>query len=76
MQALLDGEVEVGKSLLRDYINATTGFAAIAEGLGKSPESVMRMFGAAGNPRTENLFAVLESLQRRTGRSITVTAVR
>ena len=65
VQALFDGEIEVGKSMIRDYINATVGFEAVASDIDKSPKSVMRMFSASGNPNTGNLFGVLASLQRR-----------
>lgn len=31
VQAILDGDVDVGKSIVRDYINATIGFDALAD---------------------------------------------
>lgn len=48
---MLSGDLDTGKSLLRDYINATTGFEALADGIGKSPKSLMRMLSASGNPQ-------------------------
>jgi hypothetical protein len=36
MNCFLSGEIEIGKSLLRDYINATVGFEALAKAVGKS----------------------------------------
>lgn len=32
--SMLEGDVEIGKSILRDYVNATIGFRGLAEGLG------------------------------------------
>lgn len=74
VQALFDGEVDVGKSMIRDYINATVGFETVASDIDKSPKSVMRMFSAAGNPNTGNLFGVLASLQKRSGLSLQVSS--
>ena len=44
MDSMLSGDLETGKALLRDYINATIGFEPLAEAVGKSPKSLMRMF--------------------------------
>lgn len=74
LDAMIDGDLQVGKPLLRDYINATIGFAALAEGVGRPEKSLMRMFGPNGNPRAENLFAVIEYLQRTTGVRLDVQA--
>ena len=73
VQALFDGEIEVGKSMIRDYINATVGFEAVASDIDKSPKSMMRMFSASDNPNTGNLFGVLASLQRRGGVNLEVS---
>lgn len=62
---LLAGELQVGKSVLRDYVNATIGFEALAAELGKPSKSLQRMLGASGNPTAENLIAILKVLQER-----------
>ena len=54
LNAMLSGDLDTGKSLLRDYINATTGFEVLANGIGKSPKSLMRMLSASGNPTAKN----------------------
>ena len=51
VECLLAGDLETGKTVLRDYINATVGFAKLGEATRRSPKSLMRMFGPAGNPR-------------------------
>jgi DNA-binding phage protein len=63
----LAGDVATGKAVLRDYINATIGFEALAERTGTPAKSLMRMVGKDGNPRADNLFAVLSVLQEATG---------
>lgn len=67
VDALLCGEVDIGKSMLRDYINATVGFAELSGVTGNPPKSLMRMFGPDGNPSARNLFAVIAFLQQREG---------
>jgi len=65
IDSFLSGDVEAGKSILRDYINATIGFAQLAEATDHSAKSLMRMLGPSGNPQARNLFEIVEYLQRR-----------
>jgi len=67
IEAFLAGDVETGKSVLRDCINATVGFNALAAALNRSPKSVMRMLGPGGNPQAQNLFEIIAFLQREEG---------
>ena len=59
------GDIETGKAVLRDYINATIGFAELAEATGHSAKSLMRMLSPSGNPQARNLFEIVEYLQRK-----------
>lgn len=70
----LAGDVTTGKAVLRDYINATIGFAALSEQTGMPVKSLMRMVSGSGNPRAENLFAILAALQQATGVQLSVQA--
>lgn len=72
LEAFLDGELDTGKTLLRDYVNATVGFEALGAQLDKSPKSLMRMLGEEGNPRADNLFALVAHLKAREGLSVRV----
>jgi DNA-binding phage protein len=74
VNALLEGDVDTGKAVLRDYINATVGFEALAAATGTPPKSLMRMFGPRGNPNARNLFAVIGYLQRESGVALEVRA--
>ena len=67
IDTLLAGEVEIGKAILRDYINAAVGFGQLAEDTHIPTKSLMRMFGPKGNPRAENLFQIIHHLQTREG---------
>lgn len=71
---LLEGDLETGKSVLRDFINATIGFEALAREVGMPVKSLMRMFGPKGNPRADNLFAVIRQLQESSGVQLAVAA--
>ena len=42
---MLGGELEVGKALLRDYVNGTQGFGALGAATVKPAKSLMRMLG-------------------------------
>lgn len=72
VEQLIAGEVEVGKAVLRDYINATVGFEKLSEATGMPSKSLMRMFGPKGNPRANNLFTVIGELQRVSGLRLAV----
>jgi DNA-binding phage protein len=74
VNALLEGDLDTGKAVLRDYINATVGFEALAAATGTPPKSLMRMFGPRGNPNARNLFAVIGCLQRESGVALEVRA--
>jgi DNA-binding phage protein len=67
MQAMLQGDLATGKSVIRDCINATIGFDGLAAETGTPAKSLMRMFSASGNPRAANLMAVVGALQRCAG---------
>jgi len=43
--------VERGKTVLRDYINATVGFSELGRITQHSPKSLMRRLGPSGNPQ-------------------------
>ena len=74
VETMLGGDVESGKAILRDYINATVGFQQLGAETGASPKSLLRMFGPSGNPQARNLFSVISHLQRHAGLTLHVTA--
>ncbi|PXW62945.1 transcriptional regulator [Methylobacterium sp. B4] len=73
---LLAGDIETGKAVLRDDINATIGFERLAEETGTSSKSLMRMLGPAGNPTATNLFSVLRTVQKTSGIQLSVAVGR
>lgn len=65
IECLLAGDIETGKTVLRDYINATVGFSEVAHSTHHDAKSLMRMLGPAGNPTASNLFEVIACLQEK-----------
>jgi len=76
VEMLLAGEIETGKAILRDYINATIGFEKLAKKTGTPSKSLMRMLGPNGNPRAANLLGVISALQKASGLHLAVAAAR
>jgi DNA-binding phage protein len=73
IDAMLAGDMETGKTILRDYIKATMGFEKLGEATGAPHKSLIRMFGPRGNPQARNLFNVIGYLQKRAGLQLHVT---
>ncbi len=73
IDTMLSGDVDAGKSVLRDYIKATVGFEKLAEATDIPAKSLIRMFGPRGNPLARNLFGVIGSLQKQAGIQLQVT---
>jgi len=67
IDAMLSGDIETGKIILRDYIKATVGFEKLGAATGAPPKSLIRMFGPRGNPQAKNLFSVIGYLQKKAG---------
>jgi len=64
---MLSGDVDTGKTILRDCIKATVGFEKLGEATDAPSKSSIRMFGPRGNPQAKNLFNVIGYLQKRAG---------
>jgi hypothetical protein len=67
IENFLAGDVETGKIILRDFINATIGFSKLGDVTHHSAKSLMRMLGPRGNPQARNLFEIVAYLQQAEG---------
>ena len=76
VQCFLNGEMGVGKTIMRDVIHATGGFKALGELTQRHPKSLMRMFSPAGNPQARNLFEVIQRLREHEDIRFEVTSVQ
>ncbi len=50
IECLLSGDVDTGKAILRDYINATIGFDELSDRTNTPAKSLLRMLGPKGKP--------------------------
>lgn len=76
VECLLGGDIDTGKAVLRDYINATIGFESLSEATNTPTKSLMRMFSPKGNPQANNLFSVIAHLQTQTGVQLEVRTAK
>jgi DNA-binding phage protein len=67
IESFLSGDMETGKIILRDFINATVGFTKLSDVTHCSAKSLMRMLGPQGNPQARNLFEIFAYLQKEEG---------
>lgn len=63
----LNGDADAARLVLRDLVNATVGFEALAAETGKPAKSLHRMLSQSGNPTMDNLAAILNVVRRRLG---------
>lgn len=61
--SMIAGEMDTGRSLMRNYINATVGFPELSKRVHIGKTSLMRMFGQNGNPPASNLFGITAVLR-------------
>jgi putative addiction module killer protein len=76
IENFLSGDVETGKIILRDFINATVGFTKLSDVTHRSAKSLMRMLGPSGNPQARNLFEIVAYLQHAEGVRFEVRSAR
>jgi DNA-binding phage protein len=76
IENFLSGDVETGKIILRDFINATVGFTKLSDFTHRSAKSLMRMLGPKGNPQARNLFEIVAYLQRAEGVRFEIRSAR
>jgi hypothetical protein len=64
VQCMLAGELPTARTLIRDAIKGSLGYAELSRRTGTPEKSLVRMFGPAGNPTAANMASVLHELQR------------
>lgn len=73
---LLAGDLDAGKAILRDYINATITFERLAKAMDKPVKSLHRMLGLRGNPRADNILEIIKTLQANEHITLKVKATK
>jgi DNA-binding phage protein len=61
----VNGEPETARRILRDLVNATTGFGPLADEISIPVKSLDRMLSVTGNPSMENLSAIFMGINRK-----------
>jgi DNA-binding phage protein len=61
----LNGEPDTARLILRDLVNATVGFEALAAQTAKPSKSLHRMLSKNGNPSMDNLAAIFDVVRRK-----------
>lgn len=67
VESILHGDLQTGKAVLRDYVNATVGFQGLEKRTHIPAKSLMRMLGPKGSPSAANLSSILVALQKSEG---------
>jgi DNA-binding phage protein len=69
ISSLFKNEQSVGCLMLRDVVNATIGFPALAEKLGKKDKGkgLMQMLNKSANPAVKNLFSIINAVMEHEG---------
>lgn len=67
LESYLEGDVAVGNSLLRDYLNGTQAFDEVARDLHMQEAGLRRMVGPKGNATARNLFRLFKVCRGREG---------
>lgn len=70
----LADDLETGKAVLRDCIEATIGFDAPGAAIAAQPSCLVRMFAPGGNPQVRTPFPVIGQLQNHAGLQVHVVA--
>ena len=70
------GDPDSAKLILRDLVNATVGFEALAGQIQKPAKSLHRMLSKSGNPTMSNISAVFAAIQRHLKVAVRTRIVR
>ncbi|MEI7880764.1 MAG: transcriptional regulator [bacterium] len=67
INAILEGEIEEGLSMLRDLVHAEISFKALAQQTGFGEKTLHRMLGCHGNPTAKSLALIINAIRKDLG---------
>ncbi|HEU6448872.1 MAG TPA: transcriptional regulator [Verrucomicrobiae bacterium] len=67
VNSLLEGETEIGLSILRDLVHAGITFKQLSKQTGFGEKALHRMLSKKGNPTTRNLFTITKIISEELG---------
>jgi DNA-binding phage protein len=72
----LNGEPDTARLVLRDLVNATIGFPALAAETAKPIKSLHRMLSKQGNPSMDNLAVIFDVVRKALRVEIAARAIK
>jgi len=72
----LNGDAHTARLILRDLVNASIGFEALAAETGTPSKSLHRMLSERGNPGMDNLAAIFDAVRKWLGVDIHTRTVK
>ena len=72
----LNGKPDTARLVLRDLVNATIGFEALAAKTAKPAKNLHRMLSKRGNPSMDNIAAILSVVRKELGVELEAHTVR
>ena len=76
VQCMLNGEIEVGRSLVQYCIEANMDYTGLADITGLPAESLTMMFSRDSNPKLREFFDAIACIARNEGIELAVSPVR
>ena len=76
IQLFLNNEPSMARLVLRDLVNATVGFEALAIEVQKPSKSLHRMLSANGNPTMDNLTKIFSVLKQKLSVEFEIHAIK
>ena len=67
INSLLDGDIDTCLSLLKKLVHARVTFKTLSEETDIPEKSLHRMLGQSGNPKLENLIAIIKVIEKKLG---------
>ena len=67
VELIISGDLQTGKAVLRDYVNATVGCPNLEARTDIPTKSLMRMLSPKGSPSAKNLTVIMAALQKSEG---------
>ena len=62
VSCMLNGEPRIGRILLHDYADAVIGFDELSRKTGETRDSLERMLSPNGDPRADDLLAIIAAI--------------
>ena len=75
IQCMLNGEIEVGRSLVQYCIEANMDYTGLADITGQPAENLTLIFSRGGNPKLQEFFDAIACIARREGIELAVSPV-